>query len=374
MKKRVGVAVSEVFLRRLAPSLAPFVRSKLEFCILGLHRGWDNLLQMIPRLQLSGLITEWLPESIEAFLPLGYPTVIAASDQTYPNAISIDVDDVAVGREAAAAFLRYGYRHFACVVNLTPYGRQRLEGFIGQLQLAGRTCRVWQEEEPSDIYYMETWKDTHPQLLAWLQDLPRPIGIFAVHDPLGRLLCDAAQVLHLQVPEEIAVIGANNDELLCNLTFPTLSSVQIPWDKIGFAVGTAMWELLSGRSPPAEPILIQPGPVVARESSDRIATQVPLLRRTLGYLQMHCRERITIGKMCAELRISRRQVERLFTEHLGRTPKEMLCEMRVNLAKELLVSTTLPLYQIAELSGFAEPSQFSRVFRRITGQCPSAYH
>ena len=371
MAKQVAIVMTEVFLRRLTPSLIPFVRRQHDFRIVSIHRPIEELRDLLTRLKPSALITEWLPEVTEALLELGLPTVIADTDRQYPGVTSIDVDDWQVGAEAARAFAQAGYRSFACLGNLTPYSKQRIEGFQDELgaQVAFSTH---QEDAFNEARYSEDFVQPRPALRKWLQSLPKPVGIFAVHDPLGRFLCGACRQMGFRVPEEVAVIGANNDELVCGLSYPMLSSVSIPWDTIGETVGEALAALLSGKGISPEPIRVPPGGVVLRHSANHLAVEDPVLRRVMSYLSERIQDPITVESLCLELRIARRGLEKKFREYYHCTPWQMLCQLRVTRAKQLLSETNHPISMISELCGFNDPERMAVVFKRIEGMPPSA--
>ncbi len=367
--------MSEVFLRRLTPSLTPFVRSHQDYRILSIHRDLSELAQLLEELSPAGLITEWLPGTTEELLALDLriPTVIVDTDYCYPGVVSVDVDDWAVGREAAQTFTRAGYRSFACLANGLPYSDQRLEGFETALE-PGVQFAVHTETGFEDTRYSESFIRPSEKLKLWLEQLPKPVGIFAVHDPLGRFLCDACQQMGFNVPQEVAVIGANNDELVCGLTYPMLSSVAIPWDNIGAVVGETMQQLISGRAADETGArLIPPSGVVLRHSANHFAVDDPLLRRAMIFLQEQMQSSVSVGRMCQELRVARRTLERKFREHYRCTPWEMLCQMRVSQAKRLLSGTNHPVSLISELCGFNDPERMAVVFKRVTGEAPSHY-
>jgi LacI family transcriptional regulator len=370
MSQQTAIVMSEVFLRRLTPALMPFVRRKQDFRIVSIHRPIDELLDVLRALRPNGLITEWLPKVTESLLKLDLPTVIADTDFSYPGAVSIDVDDTAVGAAAAEAFRQAGFRKFACLGNGTPYSGQRIDGF---LQAVDSPVSVHTETAFEDARYSEHFAAPSAALCAWLDALPKPVGIFAVHDPLGRFLCSTCQQFGIAVPEQVAVIGANNDELVCGLSYPMLSSVAIPWDAIGALVGESMQLLLSGQRGPAQPILVPPGGVVMRHSANYLAVDDPQLRRAMSYLSERVQDPITVGQMCAELRVARRSLERKFKEFYRCTPWGMLCRLRVAQAKQLLAQTNHPVARIAELCGFNDPERMAVVFKRITGKAPSAF-
>lgn len=372
MGKQVAIVMTEVFLRRLTPALIPYVRRHNDFRILSIHRPISELRALLKNLQPCGLITEWLPEITEKLLELGLPTVIADSDFTYPGVTSIDVDDWQVGAEAARAFSHAGYVNFAALGNDTPYSQQRIEGFCREL---GSRAQVATHQEISfnKTRYSEDFAQPRAELQAWLAALPKPVGIFAVHDPLGRFLCGTCRKMGIRVPEEVAVIGANNDELVCGLSYPMLSSVAIPWHTIGEAVGESLRALLAGEKPPAEAIRIPPAGVVLRHSANHLAVEDTQLRRAMIYLSERAQDPITIEILCADLRLARRGLERKFREFYHCTPWEMLCQLRVTRAKHLLSETNHPISMISELCGFNDPERMAVVFKRVTGMPPSVF-
>ena len=370
MSRQIAIVMTEVFLRRLTPALVPFVRKQQDYRIVSIHRPVDELRSLLTALKPSGLITEWLPQVTEALLELGLPTVIADTDFNYPGAVSIDVDDWQVGAEAAQAFLQAGYQSVACLGNGTPYSDQRIEGFCREI---GHAVPVYLETAFQHEHYSEHFVEPGKGLRTWLESLPKPVGIFAVHDPLGRFLCGCCQQLGLKVPEQVAVIGANNDDLVCGLSYPMLSSVSIPWDAIGERVGESMHGLLHGEPVPEAPLLVSPAGVVLRHSANHLAVEDPTLRRVMSYLSARIQEPISVGTMCDELRIARRGLERKFREFYRCTPWEMLCRMRVNRAKQLLAETNHPVSMISELCGFNDPERMAVVFKRVAGEPPSQF-
>jgi len=375
MSHQVAIVMSEVFLRRLTPSLMPFVRRELDYRIVSIHRPMKELEKLLRDLEPDGLITEWLEDKTEAILDLklDVPTVIVDTDFCYTGVVSVDVDDFAVGREAAQAFRQSGLKSFACLGNGQPYSDQRVEGFRDAIddhaEFASHTVTGFE-----DSRYSEFFIRPNPALRKWLTDLPRPVGIFAVHDPLGRFLCGACQQMDLKIPEDVSIIGANNDDLVCGLTHPMLSSVAIPWDSIGEVAGEAMQRLLNAETTgSSEALLVPPSGVVLRHSANHFAVDDPMLRRAMSYLSDRMQDPISVGTMCRDLRVARRTLERKFKEHYRCTPWEMLCKLRVNQAKQLLANSNHPVSLISELCGFHDPERMAVVFKHITGMPPSQY-
>lgn len=372
MGNQIAIVMTEVFLRRLTPSLIPFVRRQNDFRILSIRRPINELKSLLTELNPSAIITEWLPEVTESLLELKIPTVIAATDNTYPRSISLDVDDSQVGAEAARAFAQAGYQSFACLGNSTPYSDQRIEGFCQELgdQV---NISIHQENSFNELRYSEDFTQPCEALHKWISSLPKPVGVFAVHDPLGRFLCGVSRDMGIRVPEEIAVIGANNDELVCGLSYPMLSSVSIPWDTMGEKIIESVRTLLSNSPIPTKPILVPSTGVILRHSANHLALEDHTLRRAMTYLSENIQEPITIEILCQDLRIARRGLEQKFREFLHCTPWEMLCKLRVTRAKQLLTKTNHPISLISELSGFNDPERMAVVFKRIEGIPPSTF-
>lgn len=373
MRRRIAVVVSDVFLRRLTPALFPFVRSGRDYWIIDISRPVGELRRLIREVRPAGVLTEELPGKTSAILDLGLPTVVADSDEARTGAISIDVDDWEVGRKAAAFLLQSGFREFAFLGNRSNYSRQRGEGFVGALRRRGYECRRHVDSEKKGSSYMEYYRGQAPLLKKWLRGLPRPVGIFAAHDPLGRLVCEVALECGLSVPADVAVVAANNDELLCNLSYPPLSSIVIPWPRIGRMAAELLDGLISDRANAGKVFHVEPGDVVARESSDYTAVDDQLLRRALEMMRQRFWEPVTIRQICRALNVNRRTLELRFRAELKLSPRQELERLRVGKARELLMQTDYKMDWVAQRCGFRDAMRFSVVFRKVTGHSPSAY-
>ena len=245
--------------------------------------------------------------------------------------LSVDVDDLAVGREAADALSQVGFKSLACLGNGTPYSDLRIQGFEDSVRKSDLPFFAHTESGFEEMRYSESFHEPSEEMKSWLMELPKPCGIFAVHDPLGRFLSGACSQLGIRVPDDVAIIGANNDPLVCGLTYPMLSSVSIPWDNFGQFVGSSMQRMIDGGSGWKRTLhLIQPSGVIFRHSANHLAVRDKTLRRALSFMTERIKEPITVSILCDQLRIARRSLERKFKESFNCTPWEMLCQMRVN--------------------------------------------
>ncbi|MFT4175896.1 MAG: substrate-binding domain-containing protein [Luteolibacter sp.] len=371
MSQRIVLATSDVFVRRLVPALLPVVPARFDFRVVDIHRSPKELIHRIRELEPDGIITESLPNLTREIVGTGIPTVIADSDVTYAGSVSIDVDDEEVGRVAARFFRSAGYSHFACVHNGMPYSDQRIRGFEEVLEPHRVMFFEQPERRPRD--YMESWNEPSCDLRAWLRGLPKPVGIFAVHDPLGRFVLDAAAEEGLNVPEDVAVLGANNDEWVCGLSHPPLSSVEIPWQSIGDLTLQWMLHLLEGKEPPGNAVLVRPGSVCIRNSTTLVAVEDPDIRKVVQYFHDHLQSEMTVGSVCEALRLPRRAIERKFALYFRSSPWRRLNAMRTEAAKTLLITTNFPMAVIAEKTGFPNAERFSVIFKQHTKMSPKAF-
>lgn len=285
----------------------------------------------------------------------------------------MDVDDVAVGRTAARHLLAIGLRNFAFLGNGTPYSEQRLSGFRAALQAERADCVALTIEPSYHQQSVEYWRDADTDLREWIRALPKPVGVFAVHDPYGRILAEVCRDNHISVPEQVAIVGADNDELICRLTHPPLSSVHISWEKIGFETARVMEQLLATKEAPPAPLLVAPDEVVPRLSSELMAVESPRLQAALRTIREHACEGLTVKELVQAVPISRRGLEEQFQRHLNRSPRDEIIRVRLLHARRLLSGTDLGMSLIAERCGFGNAERFSVVFRQAEGCPPSSY-
>jgi LacI family transcriptional regulator len=211
------------------------------------------------------------------------------------------------------------------------------------------------------------------RLTAWLTRLPRPASILAANDEAGLRVLEAAHVAGLSVPADVAVLGVDNDELLCGLNEPGLSSIAVPAQRVGQEAAELLDRLIRGQAHGRPQLLLPPGPVVKRLSTDGTHVGSPLVQRALAYLQEHAAEPIGIQQAVHALGCSRRTLEQAMKAAIGRTPGQELTRLRLERAKALLVSTSQGLEKIARRCGYAGAVRLSVAFRRETGQTPGSY-
>lgn len=263
---------------------------------------------------------------------------------------------------------------------------QRREFFVRHVQAAGFQCDVFvgvphkqkparrKASDPQSTNPLAIdWETEQEALADWVRSLPKPIGIMACHDPRGYQLVDACRRAGVRVPEQVAVVGVDNDAVLCSMSDPPLTSVDPDGQKVGYAAAEYLDRMMHGEQVPPSPILLEPKGLVARRSSDMLAIDDPELREAIRYIRDHACEGIRVPDVVKHLAMSRSVFERRFRRFLGRTPKDEMLRVQLVQAKQLLIETDLQMAEIARRTGFASDKYFSDAFWHQTGQRPTAY-
>jgi len=366
---RIAVVQSPVNVRRLTPGFAPFVGMGYDFWIIDLYRRPDLLLSSLEEWRPSAIVTEYLPGLTEALVKLGCPVLLVPSDQAVDSVFQVDVDDFAIGRLAAEHLIARGYRNFAFVGRGDAhYAKQRLAGFqavVGEVAVYWEEFRDWRQ-------YDEYWREPDEDMVGWLAGQTTPLGIFSAHDPTGRHVLEAAAQAGLEVPFAVGVISANDDETVCEMAQPALSSIRLPWRLLA-AEAVQMIERIREGKKPGSPVLVQPLEVVVRGSSSYEAVSDPVVRRAMQVLVERVSTLGSVEEWAMEAGVSRRVLERRFQAALGRSPHTMMLHERVERAKQLLSSTDLSVALIAERCGFQSNERLTVNFRAIVGQPPTMY-
>lgn len=295
----------------------------------------------------------------------------ALADLPFP---AVGIDNAAVGRVAADHFLERGLRHFAFLGHGGfAFSTRRRAGFVERLAEIGH--QVAEFLAPSGGDFQPNGRPLGPpdRLAAWLRERPTPCGLFACNDIWGGYATEVGRLAGVAIPDEVAVVGVDDDDLLCELARPRLSSVRVPSERIGFEAAALLDRILAGRADSRPPALFPPNGVAARQSSDLLAVEDAVVRSLLGRVRAARSTPVGAGALVRGLTVSRRSAERRFRAVVGRGIAEELRRVRVEYAKELLTETALSVADVAQRAGFATPQRFAVAFRRAIGTTPTGY-
>jgi LacI family transcriptional regulator len=288
----------------------------------------------------------------------------------------VHADDFAVGKMGAEHLISRGFRTFGFwryVDKDAAWSTRRLEGFRAALP-KGAQCQVYETRFPkagSGGPY--TWEQQQRELVSWLAKLPKPTGIMTSTDLMGQQMLEACQRAAINVPEELAVIGVDNDEPICRIATPPLSSVILNDHQRGYEAAALLARLMNGERVPREPIWIQPAGVVSRASTDIMAIDDASIVKALRFLRENARFNISVDDLVKEISLSRSVLERRFRKVVGRTIGAEIVRLRVDHAIELLCNTNMELKAIAYHAGFGSQAYMNAVFKKKMGKTPGSY-
>ena len=309
------------------------------------------------------------PRIARAVVRTGLPAVDLSAARLVPALPWVETDDEAIARLAAEHLLERGFKRFAFCGDARFNWSQWREGhFVARLKAAGQTCEVYRSEAAVGDVAGET-----RQLTRWLRELPKPVGIMACYDIRGQQVLDACRGAGLAVPDEVAVIGVDNDTLLCELASPPLSSVIPNAHRAGYEAAALLDHMMAGKRVAAVAHLIAPLGIAARQSTDVLAVEDRDVAQAVQFIREHASEGINVGDVLRAVPLSRRVLEQRFQRLLGRTPRAEIMHVRLARVKQLLVETDLPLYLVAARTGFEHVEYLSVVFKRETGRTPRAW-
>jgi LacI family transcriptional regulator len=316
----------------------------------------------------------YVNEAPELLTTLSIPVVSFANIDETLSLPMVGVDDVAVGRMAAEHLLERGFRHFAFAgCPMFHYSNQREQGYNQMLEEAGRgPAACFHDNHPPDAASVWAWTPD-PAVQQWLLSLPRPVGMFAANDATALRLSELCRQLGLRIPEDIALLGVDDDDLFCTLAHSALSSIKTPLERIGYEAAHLLDRLISGEPAPPMPILLPPMSVVTRQSSDVLAIEDQELADAVRFIHNNASRPLGVKQLLEAVPVSRRSLERRFRAAFGRTPLDEILRVRLQRAQSLLSGTDLPISAIAEQSGFVTNKQLTTTFQKRLKTSPTAY-
>ncbi|HTR41579.1 MAG TPA: DNA-binding transcriptional regulator [Pseudomonadales bacterium] len=335
----------------------------------GLEKGWP----VLKALDVDGVILRDV-DKLEEVAALGIPAVVIGHSKTeIPNMVNVVTDSEAVGRIGADHLLKCGFKHFAFCgfgnAESFSWSSLRQQSFSSHIQQAGFNVHGYTMLSPTS----HTWRKEHQRMAAWLRSLPKPVGVMACNDDCGRHVIEACKLANLAVPDEVGVLGADNDEVVCGLTDPPMSSVAIHFERAGYEAALVLFRQLRGRRRVPNKIMVHASHVIARRSTDITAGSNPHVTKALQFIRDHARENVMVSEVSRAAGLSRRALEIRFRQEIGCSIRQHIRRIRTDQIVRLLVETDLPIGQIAETLGFADVQHFARYFRAGKQTSPLAF-
>jgi LacI family transcriptional regulator len=290
-----------------------------------------------------------------------------------PATTRLAADDEAIVRLAAEHLTERGFRSLAfCGLprsNITPWATERAKAFRRWTADARIESSVYTGRRRTTL----KWATLHRELTEWIGSLKKPLGVIACNDARALHVLYACRELRVRVPDDVAVVGVDNDELLCRSSNPPLSSVELGTRRMGYQAAATLDRMMDGQKPRQTLQLVRPERVMVRLSSDALAIDDPDVATAARFIHRRACDQITVSDVVDEVAVSRSTLQLRFKTLLGQTIQAEIQRVRLEQARELILSTRLPLKQVAARCGFRHVQYMTTLFRRHFGRSPGQY-
>lgn len=378
--KRVALLIesSRSYGRRLLRGISLYARTRGDWSLLHQEMTMGaSVPEWFSRANISGVIARIDTHNIEKLKELELPIVDVLCSRAGLGIPQVETDDAKVSLLAFEHLYERGFRRFAfCGYRGAHYSEVRLRHFRRCVEESGCSISVYETDGARGKSLTDAELtgvlDSDP-LAKWLQTLKRPTGLMACHDIRGQQVLNVCRQLSIAVPDDVGVIGVDDDDTVCPLSDPSLTSVRPDADTVGFRAAETLDAMMSGRAFPAQVEHVLPTGIVQRLSTQVFAVEDPELSRVCRFIREHACHGIDVADVVEFSTLSRRQLERRFRQHLDRTPREEITAVQIRRLQQLLRETDLPLEQIAPLAGYSHSESMSVIFKRETGETPGTF-
>jgi len=337
-----------------------------SFCRIpgGRNQGFPNLEKM----GIDGIIAHVKSEAIlEKILKSGLPAVIKG--YRHPDLPCIETDNIGIGVAGAEHLIERGFRHFAfCGYRDVYWSDERKDAFESRLLEDGYSCDCLMHSKPTG-----SWDHQQTFLVKWLKSLPKPTGLMACVDDRSQEVLEACKLATIEVPTEIAILGVDNDPLVCGLSRPQLSSVSLGAENAGYEAADLLGRRMGGEPFNGQAIKTLVTHVEIRQSTDILAMDDRTVAKAIHFIKQNITQNIGVNEVVESLQIPRRTMQIRFKKELGHTIIEEIRRLKVEQVAKMLATTQLPISRIAMDLGFPGIDHISRTFRKVKGMSPLEY-
>jgi len=366
MKKIVLlIETSREFGRQLLIGIARYSRINGPWSF---YKEQTGLKSSIPRL------TSWKPDGIimrnsmikQELLNLKIPTILALHDASIPkNLPIIKTDSPAIAKMASEHLIEKGFKNLAfCGFDNFEWSNVRKIYFSKYNDEAGIKTHIYNLPERIK---KEDWASEQRHVIGWIKSLPKPVAIMACNDDRGQHILEVCKLIGLKVPDDVSVIGVDNDPMVCEIGDPPLTSIALNVESAGFNSAKLLDQLLSGEKMKGQQITVSPTHIVQRQSTDILAVNDIELAKALKFIRENAKNKILVDDIVKITNLSRRSLEKRFRELLQRSVYDEIRRVRVEMIAKLLIETDLPISQITSLFSFTDIEHISRYFKKVKG-------
>ena len=367
------IETSVAYGRGLLFGIAKYSRVHGPWAFYSEPRHEETALPHLEKWGASGIIAR-IPDvkkKTEQFIIKGLPAILVPLEEEIPDFPNIIDDCATAGRMAAEHLLDRGFRQFAfCGFSDMHWSRKRRESFSKRIAKAGFETHCYERPRAK----VQRLYEKELALLAnWLKSLPKPVGLMTCDDEHGRHTIEACKIAGLHVPEQVAIIGVDNDELVCELCNPPLSSVAVNTERAGYEAAELLDKMMAGKKMKNKNIIVHPTHIVTRQSTDILAIEDHEVVQAVSFIRQHAKEPIQVTDVVDAVTLSRRVLEKRFRKVLNRSVLEEIRRVRIDQVVWMLIDTNLSISQIASALGYPSVKHIARYFRQEKAMSLVAY-
>lgn len=334
--------------------------------------GIDGILKWAKEWEADGIIGQFYnDEEVKKFTHAGIPVIAQDFKERFTDIPNITGAYHETGKLAAEYFLKKGFKNFAFYgFNNIVWSRERAEGFEKRVKEAGYDVHQYQVKDSSSAHL---WYYKPSALSEWLKSLPKPVAIMTCDDNQGHHVTEAARHAGLRIPDEVAVLGVDNDEMICDLSDPALSSIELDTEKGGYEAARLMEKMIKNKELTSPDVVVKPTQVVTRHSTDVFASKDKYVVNALKYIHGNLDKNLKVDQVLKEVPLSRRSLEKRFMLTTGYPVYEYIYNQRIEKFTQKLLETDLTIFEIALDLGLSDSKNIARQFKQIKGVTPMEY-
>ena len=337
------------------------------------HSMWKQ--KVIPELK------SWAPDGIIAhvdtkkardLIELNVPIILGAvTEPVYLTSSYFADDSAATSLMAAEYLLSLGFKNFAfCGFQYQYWSQERCDVFVKAIARAGYKVDVY---NPPKSHSRGFLRDDQVILSKWLKTLPNPVAVLACNDARAQQVIDSCHLAGLNVPEKVAVLGIDNDDLICDTTSPPLSSIALGNEKAGYETARLLDNMMSGRKRKPHAIIISPTHIIVRQSTDIFAIEDAEVAKAMNFIRENRKRQISVDDAVNATSLGRRALEQRFKKTLNHSIYQEIRRGCVEQVARMLLETSIPVFQIAKTLGYSSSEHIARPFRKEKGMSPQQY-
>ncbi|MCA9019020.1 MAG: XylR family transcriptional regulator [Planctomycetaceae bacterium] len=370
----IFIETSKTFGREILQGISTYSRT---------HGPWSIYIdEWGPQTPLPEWIKSWQGDGIiarirsrqmsERLVQLQVPVVDTLQQVPDLEIPAVSTDDSLIAKLAFKHLHDRHLRQFAFVgVEKANWSHRRCAAFAEIARVQGFPCEIY--SPLSRRRFAESWNGGQEDLADWLEALPKPVGLFAAHDLRALCVLDACRRRNIAIPEQVAVMGVDNDDVFCEVVNPTITSIAHQAKEIGYQAAALLDQLMRGTTPAQPPNPVPPRLLIPRRSTDIIAVEDPAIASALELIRRKACDKISVSILASQVNLTRRSLERRFIKLVGKTPHQIISEERLRRARQLLIDTDFTLEQIAQMAGFSSAAYLSVLIKEHENCTPTEF-